>query len=341
LATFRSVLGETMAIRLFSKKNALLDFEELGMFPTMARACCHVVERPCGLTLFVGPKGTGKTTSLYSTLQHFNDGTTKIVTLESPVAFALDGVTQNDVSRQPDADLRHMISSLLEHDPDIVALGEITDPRAAEALLRCAMTGHKVFSTMTSEDAAAALVQLGHAEGTTPFLSSCSIAILAQRLVRKVCKYCLEEYVPSADIVRGFHVKDLDIDDIEFRRGRGCAECKGTGFLGRTGIFELLVAEPEIAGLLHGKPSALEIRSAVWKNPSFLSLGEAGFLKAIQGVTTLEEVRRVLSALYEHVPDNRRRTLEELYRVSDVKVDRVLSREENELADVEPQEEGR
>ena len=308
----RSIFGESLAIRIFSKDTGLMDLKDLGMLPAVLERYRRVIEQQSGLTLFVGPTGSGKTTSLYATLNHLNDGSRKIVTVEAPVEFPMDGTVQNSLPANESAGVTETLRGSLHQDPDVIALGEITSDDSASALLESGLMGHKVLSTQHAEDAACALVRLGNVHGATSFLSSCSLVIIAQRLVRKVCPSCAEVYVPSNEIVDAFHISDFDRDDFDFRTGSGCSECLGTGYRDRTGIFELLTVGADMRKFLFERPSARDIRQMVSKRPDFISLQHAGFLKAMQGITTLEDVLRVEPLVEVETTPERPITLKQL-----------------------------
>ena len=312
------IFGESLAIRVFSRDTGLMDIEDLGMVPTTLARYQLLVQGVSGLTLFVGPTGVGKTTSFYATLNFLNDGSRKIITVEAPVEFPMDGAVQNNIPAADSGEIRHALLGSLHLDPDIIALGEITSDETASALLETGLVGHKVFSTQHAEDAASALVRLGQVQGAAAFLSSCSLVIIAQRLVRTVCPNCAEVYVPTPDAIAELQIKDFDSDCIDFRAGAGCPECLGTGYRGRTGIFEMMAVEPEMRRMLLEKPSASEIRKRMAMNPGFISLKQAGILKAVRGMTTVEEILRVVPAVDADLSEDQQLTLEELARRSGV-----------------------
>jgi type II secretory ATPase GspE/PulE/Tfp pilus assembly ATPase PilB-like protein len=314
LALARSVLGKNMVIRLFPQRMSRMDLKELGMPPRMAATFQETLEKGASVALFVGAKATGKTSSLYSVLGQLNDGTRKIITLECPVAFALDGVTQCSMTASDRPAIPDILTSLLQHDPDVMALDEIADLPSAEAVLKCTMMGHRCLATMHADDGAAALVYLAQTETLTALLRSCAIAVVSQRLVRQVCSNCAEEYTPPMEVLREFQAVDVEASLTHFRRGAGCTRCKGTGVAGRTGIFELLVVRQEIREALTRKGTVREIRQLARKDPGFLSLRQTGFIKACQGRTTLEEVQLVAPSSEADPPEGQREPLSELLR---------------------------
>jgi len=231
------------------------------------------------------------------------------------------------------------LADVLHQDPDIIALGEITTDEAVEELLESALMGHKVFSTLHAEDTASALLRLQNVSAAAPFLASSSIVILAERLVRKICTSCSEVCVPRLELVNQFHVRGFDPDTVDFRHGTGCAECLGSGFRGRTGIFELLVGGPEMREVLLMKRTSREIRQIVMQNPEFLPLKQAGFLKAVEGTTTLEEVLRVIPPVEEEMLEDSRDNLASLCRKAGLRWAGATEGEINNVAPTQPQKE--
>jgi len=314
IAVWSSVFGESMAIRCVSTEMGTMKLADLGMTPQALADFTSAIEHSRGATLFVGPTGAGKTTSFYTTLGHLNDGSKKILTVEAPVELTLDGIAQHDLHRDTASATVDALEATMQHDPDVIGLGKVVSDEVAEKLLHVCMTGHKIFATMHAEDVASALLRLSNLRGAASFLISCSILVIAQVLVRKVCSTCAEVCVPSPKLVREFQVKDLDLDAIDFRWGSGCSECMGSGFRGRTGIFEVFEAGPEIQKILLTKPSVSEIRKTMIDSPHFLSLRQAGFLAAAQGVTTLEEVVSSVPPIKEKMFWGQQYTIDELCR---------------------------
>ncbi len=333
VAVCRVVFGEAVAIRIFRKDAGLMDLDELGMLPAQMAAYTAMAAQSSGVALFAGPTGAGKTTTLYATLNHLNDGATKIVTVEAPVEYAMEGVVQNNLAGREAVDLPRALFGVLHHDPDVIALGEIDTSETVEALLECALMGHKVFATLHAEETASAIVRLANVSGAATFLASADLLVLAQRLVRKVCPNCSEVYVPRRDIVQQFQVKGFDPDTIDFRRGTGCQECLGSGFRGRTGVFELFVVGSEMRDVLLGRPAARELIELIRKDPGFLSLKQAGFVKAVQGITTLEEVLRVAPPIEAEVVREQQDVFETLIRKAGLRRGQRTGRNGADVAD--------
>jgi len=322
LAVCPSVFGESMAFHCASMDIKTVHLENVGMLPRALSEFTAAIERNVGAALIVGPSGAGKTTSFYAALRHLNDGSRKIITVETPVELTLGGVVQNSLRGFNPSDIIEALEGAMQHDPDVIGLGQVISDEVAEKLLHVSLTGHNVFSTMHAEDIASALLRLTNLRGAASFLISCSILVVAQVLVRKVCTECSEVYVPPPVLVRQFGVKELDLDAVDFRRGTGCSKCLGTGFHGRTGVFEVFEAGPEVQTVLLGKPSVTEIRKTMVNAPHFLSLRQAGFLKAVQGLTTLEEVARVVPAVTEKI-SGKELTLEDLCKRAELDLEGV------------------
>jgi len=302
------------------------------MLPEVLASFRRLDKRSSGLTLFVGPTGAGKTTSLYATLNHLSDGSRKIVTVESPVEFLLEGTVQRDLPSRDEAAVTAALRSVLHQDPDVVALGEIGSNETASALLESALMGHRVFATLHADDAASALVRLADIEGAASFLSSCSMVVVAQRLVRRLCPNCKEVRVPAPAVLEGFEVRDFDADSVDFYSGAGCTECLGTGYRSRTGIFEMATVGPDMRELLLSKPSAKELRRVLMQAPGVVSLKHAGFLKALEGITSLEDVLRVAPAVEMEASESDRMTMRQLCRRGGVMLEGSLQRQADDLA---------
>ncbi len=285
--------GESVVMRLLEKDAGLQQIQELGLDAERTARLQLLVEKPHGLFLTTGPTGSGKTTTLYSILQSIYAPEKKILTIEDPVEYELVGVAQIPVRPSRGFTFATGLRAILRQDPDVIMVGEIRDVETAEIAIRAALTGHQVFSTLHTNDAPGAVTRLIDM-GIEPFLISSSLeGVLAQRLVRRVCPTCRAS-VPLDPAVR---------EKVEALSGRpftggcwagtGCTECRGLGYRGRVGLFELLVISPEIRELILQRRSSAELRSSV--RGRMISLFEDGLRKAAAGLTTLEEVMRVCS----------------------------------------------
>lgn len=285
--------GEGIVMRLLDKGRMQFSLEALGMEADLHRQYSELIRMPHGIVLVTGPTGSGKTTTLYSSLLEIKDETTKIITTEDPVEYQLDGINQIQVHAKIGLTFANSLRSILRHDPDIVLVGEIRDMETAENAIQASLTGHMVFSTLHTNDAPSAYTRLVDM-GVEPFLVASTVeAVMAQRLVRKLCPKCREPFQPKRDDLP----KDFPWDEFEKRgeplfRPRGCKACRQLGFDGRQGIFELCVTTDGVRQLAHDRASSWEIRQAARKD-GMHTLREDAWLKVLSGITTIDEVLRV------------------------------------------------
>jgi len=293
VGTMPTIYGESLVMRLLEKNTKLLSTQELGLDPHRAALLSHLVEKPHGLFLTTGPTGSGKTTTLYSILQGIYSPELKILTIEDPVEYELPGVAQIPVRPSRNFTFATGLRSILRQDPDVVMVGEIRDSETAEIAIRAALTGHQVFSTLHTNDAAGAVTRLIDM-GVEAFLISSSLeGVLAQRLVRRICPQCrTKSEVPPALRTKIESLAAGNLDGV-FYRGRGCEECRGTGYRGRIGIFELLAITPELRELILQRKSSAELKATAQR--SMLTMHQDALQKAAAGVTSLEEILRVSS----------------------------------------------
>jgi type IV pilus assembly protein PilB len=293
VGTMPTIYGESMVLRLLEKSSKVLTTSELGLDEERSNLLKRLVEKPHGLFLTTGPTGSGKTTTLYSILSSIYAPEKKILTIEDPVEYELAGVAQIPVRPSRGFTFATGLRSILRQDPDVVMVGEIRDSETAEIAIRAALTGHQVFSTLHTNDAAGAVTRLLDM-GVEAFLISSSLeGVLAQRLVRRICSLCRVE-TPVPEIVRE-KFESFGEARIEgrFYAGTGCDECRDTGYRGRIGIFELLPITPELRELILQRRSSAQIKAAA--NRSMITLHQDALRKAAAGVTSLEEVLRVVS----------------------------------------------
>jgi type IV pilus assembly protein PilB len=293
VSTVPTIHGESVVMRILDRSVALLGLEALGLLPDDYARFEALIQRPYGIILATGPTGCGKTTTLNACIMKINSPERKIITIEEPVEYHIPGVNQIDVKAKIGLTFATALRHILRQDPDVIMVGEIRDYDTAENAIRAALTGHLVFSTVHTNDAAGAITRLIDL-GVEPYLVASSLeGILAQRLVRVICPKCKEPYRPNMERLEemGFDLKDVDGELILYR-GRGCPECRGTGYKGRTGIFELLVMNPEIRKMTIAKASSAEIKEVARKY-GMRTLREDGWKKILLGITTPEEVFRV------------------------------------------------
>jgi general secretion pathway protein E len=284
--------GEGVVLRILDRGAGVRDLTELGMPPLVRESFERLIRQPHGIILVTGPTGSGKTTTLYAALDRRNDPGVKIVTVEDPVEYQIAGVTQIPVNPKIGLTFAAALRSILRHDPNIIMIGEMRDRETAEIAIQAALTGHLVFSTLHTNDAPSGITRMVDM-GIEPYLVAATVqAILAQRLVRVICETCAEAFQPPADLVREAAAGQPDIPKPQFRRGRGCDACAGTGYHGRTGLYELMRLSEEVrARVVAGAPLA-NIR-ALAQAQGMAPLRAAGWAQAGAGITTLEEVLRV------------------------------------------------
>ncbi len=288
VSTFPTIHGENVVMRLLMKSSVLLGLKELGFASRYLEGFNKLIRKPNGIILVTGPTGSGKTTTLYAALSTINSIEKNIITVEDPVEYELPLIRQMQVNPKAGITFATGLRSILRQDPDIIMVGEIRDLETAEVAIQAALTGHLVFSTLHTNDASSALTRLVDM-GVEPFLISSSvIGILAQRLVRLICNNCKEKYTPPPEVL-----KDLGLESkIDFYRGKGCEECKGTGYSGRSGIYELLILDEEIRKLVESKKSSDEIKKKA-REKGMVFLREDGLERVTSGLTSPEEVLRV------------------------------------------------
>ncbi len=289
VSTFPTIHGENVVMRLLDVHSILIGLEELGFSPEDLERFKRLITSPYGIILVTGPTGSGKTTTLYSALNMLNSPKKNIMTVEDPVEYHLFGIRQAQVNPKAGLTFASGLRSILRQDPDIIMVGEIRDLETAEIAVHAALTGHLVLSTLHTNDASSALTRLIDM-GVEPFLISSSvIGIVAQRLVRVIDPNCKESYKPSPHLLKEFPSLKPNTD---FYYGKGCSACKGIGFKGRKGIFELLVMNEEIKDLVVAKASASAVKRAAEKG-GMTTMRDNGLEKALAGVTTLEEILQV------------------------------------------------
>jgi len=287
--------GESLVLRLLHKENVQLDLDNMGFSKSFLTGFKKVISQPYGMLLVTGPTGSGKTTTLYGALNAINSPEKKIITVEDPVEYQLDGVNQVQVQSSIGLTFANTLRSFLRHDPDVMLIGEIRDSETAEIAVQAALTGHMVFSTLHTNDAAGAFTRMEDMGIERFMISSCLVGVMAQRLVRRVCEECAKEVVLT-DKQREFLALDLDISKEKvlpsFKRGSGCDNCAGTGYKGRIGIHELLIVDDDIQAEIVKGSDRNEIYLRAVKN-GMTPLRIDGLEKVNQGLTTYEEVLRV------------------------------------------------
>jgi len=305
-----SLYGDGIVMRILDKSSMKFSLRGLGMSPNNYETFSNLIQLPHGLVLITGPTGSGKTTTLYSALTTINKPGIKIITAEDPVEYRLEGISQIQINEKIGLNFVSLLRRILRHDPDVVLIGEMRDLETVEIGLQAAMTGHLVFSTLHTNDAAGAYTRL-LSQGVEPFLvSSCVDAVIAQRLVRNLCEHCKESYHPDSDelpadfpletlqggqhsAIRG--ITGMGSPDGKIYRAAGCPQCRNVGYKGRSGVYEFLVSSDRIRELVERNTTAWEIKRTAIEE-GMLTLRMDGWRKVLAGETSVEEVLRVTRA---------------------------------------------
>ena len=284
--------GQSIVMRILDKDNIRVSLLQLGFSQRDYKRFTSLISRPNGIILVTGPTGSGKTTSLYAALNELNTPTRKIITAEDPVEYYLPGINQVEIKHQIGLDFAAVIRSMLRQAPNIILVGEMRDLETAQMGIQASLTGHLVFSTLHTNDAPGAITRLVDM-GVPPYLVSSSvIGIMAQRLVRRVCKKCSHPYTPSAAELEAARITPEMAARGTFLKGKGCAECNKSGYRGRQAIFELMMMSSKVRELAYKGATTSEIRRAA-RSEGMHVLYEDGISKVLKGITTIEEVMRV------------------------------------------------
>ena len=297
VSTVPTIYGESITLRILDRSASLLQLTDLGMDEATLKGFNRCLNKAHGIVLVTGPTGSGKTTTLYAALNKIYTPTLKIITIEDPVEYQLNGVIQIPVNPKRGLSFATGLRHILRQDPDIIMVGEIRDRETADIAIRSALTGHLVFSTLHTNDAPGAVTRLIDM-GIEPFLLASSLeAVLAQRLVRKICPVCKKPYQPDRAVLESLQNSMQLKKEMKLYRGTGCNNCMNTGMKGRTGIFEMLRINDSLRELISQKPTTEQINK---KAPAdHVSMRHDGVLKVLAGITTPEEVLRVTQAIVE------------------------------------------
>ena len=286
-----TLFGESVVMRVLDRGVVSLDLNKIGMPAETLRNFRTVMQRPNGIILVTGPTGSGKTTTLYSALSELNDIEDKLITTEDPVEYDIDGIVQVQIDSEIGNTFAHCLRSILRQDPDRILVGEIRDTETAEIAVQASLTGHMVFSTLHTNDAPSTITRLRDM-GVPPFLITATVeAILAQRLVRRICTVCKEEIVPTADLLADLEMTSDQLAGRKLFRGKGCDKCNRTGYKGRLGIYELMLMNDEMRDMIIRNCSTEELRNVARKF-GMITLRDAGMESVFAGLTTAEEVIR-------------------------------------------------
>ena len=297
VSTIPTIYGENLVLRILDTASVMLGLEKLGFssYEDMKKYE-GLISKPYGIILSTGPTGHGKTTTLYSALMRINTIDRNIITIEDPVEYRLGLIRQIQVNSRAGITFANGLRAMLRQDPDVIMVGEIRDLETAVIAIQAALTGHLVFSTLHTNDAPSSITRLINM-GIEPFLIAASlIGVMAQRLIRCICPKCKESYVPSKNVLEKWGLKDRP--DAVFYRGKGCDYCKGTGYWGRSGIFELMIVDDEMREMIIASNSTVALRKKAQEKGMRL-LNEDGLNKALKGLTAIEEISRVCEGLVE------------------------------------------
>ena len=292
VSTIPTAFGERVVLRLLNKSGSLLELTDLGLSPARLKLIKKLVASPNGIILVTGPTGSGKTTTLYAILQSINKPDINIITIEDPVEYQIKGISQIQVNPKIDLTFARGLRSIVRQDPDVILVGEIRDKETAEIAVQSALTGHLVFSTLHTNDSASAITRLVDM-GVEPFLISSSVlAVAAQRLVRVLCPKCKKTYQPSAIYLKSIGIAPEHFNESRIYKAVGCEKCITTGYKGRLGIFEIMVLNEHLKGLILETFDSNRIKNEAAKQ-KMVSLRQDGIAKVLKGITTMEEVLRV------------------------------------------------
>jgi len=286
-----TMFGEAVVMRVLDRTVVQLSLDRIGMDPQLLSDFREIIQRPNGIVLVTGPTGSGKTTTLYSALNELNEITSKIITTEDPIEYNIDGLIQVPINADIDVTFAKALRAILRHDPDKILVGEIRDFETAEIAVQSSLTGHLVFSTLHTNDAPSAVTRLRDM-GIQPFLITATVeAVLAQRLVRRICVECRTEFEPSDDLLMELQLPLDQARRYKFYYGKGCQRCNNSGYKGRTGIYELLRVNDDIRDMISSDKSVDEMRELA-RSQGMTTLREAGLKLIFDGVTTIDEIVR-------------------------------------------------
>ncbi|HUT14085.1 MAG TPA: ATPase, T2SS/T4P/T4SS family [Thermoguttaceae bacterium] len=291
ISVLPTMFGESVVMRILDRSVVMLDLGVVGMDTGILAVFRETIRKPNGIVLVTGPTGSGKTTTLYGALNELNAIADKLITTEDPVEYDIDGIIQIPIDAAIGNTFAQCLRSILRQDPDKILVGEIRDLETAEIAVQASLTGHMVFSTLHTNDAPSTVTRLRDM-GIPPFLITATLeAVLAQRLVRRICKECKEQTMPSGDMLSQLDLTPDDVIDKKFFRGRGCAACNNTGFKGRVGLFEYMSVNDQVRDVILRGGSTEQIRDAALRT-GMHALRVSGLEKVYAGVTTVEEVVR-------------------------------------------------
>jgi type IV pilus assembly protein PilB len=296
VSTCPTIYGENMVLRILDKSKLMVDLEASGLMGTSLIKYNELLEKPYGVILVTGPTGSGKTTTLYGSLAKLNSPSRNIKTIEDPVEYRLDGIRQTQVNPKANITFATGLRSLMRQDPDIIMVGEIRDTETAEIAIQAALTGHLVLSTLHTNDTPGALSRLSDLKVEPFLLASSIVGVLAQRLVRKICKQCKVQHEATEKELAVLFPNGNPPSSVTLYHGEGCKACKKSGYSGRMGIFEVLIITDDLRALILQKAAPMSIRDKARETQDMKSLREDGIAKVLGGYTTVDELNRVTFA---------------------------------------------
>ncbi len=285
---------EKIVLRILKQQSHLVKIEDLGMAPTVfERFREEALDRPSGVVMITGPTGSGKTTAVYSCINYLNDPMTSIITAEDPVEYVVEGIAQCSINPKLDLTYEETLRHIVRQDPDVVVIGEIRDRFSAEVAVQAALTGHKVVTTFHTEDSIGGLIRLMNMDIEAFLVSSTVVSVIAQRLLRKPCPLCEAPDNPNLTILRRWGYTPEDVKDTDFRKGRGCAKYRYTGYQGRIAVVEMLLLDEYMRNALINHSTSHQIRRISIEKSGLITLLEAGIIKASQGKTTIPRMETI------------------------------------------------
>jgi type IV pilus assembly protein PilB len=291
IAILPTIHGESCVMRVLDRSNVELSLDRVGLRPDDYETVVRLIQKPNGIVVVTGPTGSGKTTTLYAALAKLNDVETKILTAEDPVEYDIDGLCQCQVNDEAGTTFGKLLRSFLRQDPDVILVGEIRDLETAQIAVQASLTGHLVLSTLHTNDAPSSIIRMVDL-GLEPFLLTATIeGVVAQRLVRRICTKCREEYVPKDEELMELNLRPEQVVGKRFSRGRGCDNCNKSGYRGRLAIFEIMTMDDEMREMIMKNANTALLRSHARKR-GMRSLRECGLLGIYEGLTTIDEVVR-------------------------------------------------
>jgi type IV pilus assembly protein PilB len=291
VAVLPTMFGESVVLRVLDRSNVQLSLDRIGLRDDELADLRAIISRPNGIVVVTGPTGSGKTTTLYAALNELNEPEVKILTAEDPVEYDIEGLIQCQVNVEQELTFGRLLRSFLRQDPDIILVGEIRDLETAQIAIQASLTGHLVFTTLHTNDAPSSILRLVDLGVETFLLTATVEAIVAQRLVRRICQGCKETYLPTEEQLMELALKPQDVEGRTFCRGRGCDKCNRTGYKGRMAIFEIMRFDDELREMIMQQASTAVLRVEARKR-GMRTLRESGLLGIYEGQTTIDEVVR-------------------------------------------------